>query len=172
MTNEEVGEINWTLNVGHPEPPPRRGGRSTTILVVRDVVNRFLSPENAQLVGLVVNDFGDRDDMGFEKHGQNLEANDGRFTEKDAYEELLDAAQYYKKLTLEEPESKHAERMYDRTVMLVMDARLGLMNKEAMTEAMDWRKPDENAQTGSVGNIEANRTDAPTRHREVLRKGE
>jgi len=171
MTNKEVGEVTWNINVANPEPPPKRGGRSTTILVVRDVIDRFLSRANTELVKSVVDDFGARDDMGFKKHGQNLESNDGRFTEKDAYEELLDAAQYYRKLIIEEPENHHAVRMYDKTLALVMDARFGLMNKDAMVDAMKWGGPnDEDVQRGYTEDTGTEGTDETPRHRPIIRK--
>jgi hypothetical protein len=150
VTSEEVRKIDWKINVSIPEPPPKRGGRSTTILVVRDVVARFLSDENADLVRAVVHDFGQRDDMGFDKHGQNLETNDGRFSGKDGYEELLDAAQYYRKWVEEEPGNSHPVRMYDRILMLVMDARLGLRDKDARENALDWEGPSEEKNPASA----------------------
>lgn len=76
------------------EPAPVRGGRSCTILVVNDVLN--LSQSQSAID--VVHDLVARDEMGYKKYGQNLETNDGRDTAMDAYQELLDAAQYQRKL--------------------------------------------------------------------------
>ena len=73
---------------------PNRGGRSVTILVVADVIN---CNDDIELSRTIVNDFVMRDEYGYNKYNQNLETNDGRPTEWDLYQELLDACQYARK---------------------------------------------------------------------------
>ena len=77
-----------------PLQPSQRGGRSITILVVADVLNKY---DDIELSKVIINDFVLRDAFGFEKHGQNLETHDGRPTKWDLYQELLDACQYARK---------------------------------------------------------------------------
>jgi len=127
------------LNVSIPEPPPQRGGRAITILVVRDIANKGWDDN---VVRDLINDFADRDDMGFAKHHQNLETNDGRFTEKDAYEELLDAAQYYRKMIEESVGDKvtFAMLMYHEVLNLVHGARVEFnqTTSKEHVDALNW----------------------------------
>ena len=78
-------------------PDPRRGGRSVTILVVRDVLDLYHDVDPETSVG-ICSDLSDRDAMGFAKYHQNLETFDGRPTRVDLYQEILDACQYGRKL--------------------------------------------------------------------------
>jgi len=146
MTNEEVKKIKWNIDVSIPEPAPKRGGRSTTVLVVRDVVERYLSADTVKAVRLFVADFGARDDMGFDKHKQNLETDDGRDSEKDGYEELLDASQYYKKLSIEKPTSRN-KAMYDAVLDLTFMARNNLIVRQEEFDAMDFESSEGAAHT-------------------------
>jgi len=83
-------------SVTEKQPPSQRGGRSCTILVVQDILSRVTAHQDrAKDVCL---DLAARDAMGFKKHKQNLETFDKRDTGMDAYQELLDAAQYLRKL--------------------------------------------------------------------------
>jgi hypothetical protein len=50
---------------------------------------------------LVMKDMQDRAEFGYNKYGQHLKPNDGRDTLVDTYQEILDAAQYIRKLIYE-----------------------------------------------------------------------
>jgi hypothetical protein len=50
---------------------------------------------------LVIKDMQDRAEFGYSKYGQYLKSNDGRDTLIDTYQEILDAAQYIRKLIYE-----------------------------------------------------------------------
>lgn len=76
-----------------PQPEPKRGGRSCTILCVEDLLTQW----GADGINVVF-DLCERDRMGFERYGQNLETGDGRDTLADLYQEILDAIQYGRKL--------------------------------------------------------------------------
>lgn len=90
------------------EVAPHRGGRSITIMVVDDLLREYPTADGIE----VAHDLAARDAMGFGKYGQNLETWDGRDTAMDAYQELLDAAQYLRKILEEKmpnPPSNVAE---------------------------------------------------------------
>lgn len=57
----------------------------------------------------VVEDMKQRDQFGLKKYGRHLEANDGRDTLVDAYEEALDLSVYLKKAIIERDEAKAAQ---------------------------------------------------------------
>ena len=114
-----------------PQPDPVRGGRSCTILVVRDLMDRCGNDLDDVIAG-VVRDLIARDAMGFEKYGQNLETNDGRDTLMDWYQETLDAAQYGCKYLEEHPGEHLAERAYQNDLTTCVRLR----------QLIDERKPD------------------------------
>jgi len=98
-----------------PQPDPVRGGRSCTILVVGDLMeNRGVGIDN--VIAEVIHDLIARDEMGFNKYGQNLEVNDGRDTLIDWYQEMLDASQYGRKYLEEHPDDEYAESAYKSTI--------------------------------------------------------
>lgn len=79
-----------------PQPDPKRGGRSCTVLVIDDLM-RYAGPDLDKFRDKVIIDLIARDEMGFKKYGQNLETYDGRNTLVDAYQEALDLLQYLRK---------------------------------------------------------------------------
>ncbi|MHC4302614.1 MAG: hypothetical protein ACYS7Y_35590, partial [Planctomycetota bacterium] len=80
-----------------PLRAPKRGGRSVTILVARDLLN-LLVEDDPSMAHQLVEDISKRDEYGYDKYGQNLETHDGRPTIWDLYQELLDGDQYARKL--------------------------------------------------------------------------
>ncbi len=94
---------------------PKRGGRSITILVVEDLIDDLdtsTDVDRVEATHSVIKDLIDRDRMGFDKYGQNLETYDGRVTLLDAYQEILDALQYLRK-AIEEMPRKRLRMMYN-----------------------------------------------------------
>ena len=57
------------------------------------------------ITDLVVDDIREREKVGYKKYGKALLPHDGRDSMQDLYEELLDAAQYIKKV-MEERDSE------------------------------------------------------------------
>lgn len=67
---------------------------------------RKLDGSQREVTKLVLFDLLERDRMGAEKYGGSLVTNDGRATKWDAYQEVLDLAQYMRKDIEEENEIK------------------------------------------------------------------
>lgn len=79
------------------QPDSVRGGRSVTVLVVNDIVQRRMRYTNFGYWLELITDLVDRDREGFRKYGQNLETHDGRYTLSDLQQEVVDAIQYARK---------------------------------------------------------------------------
>jgi len=105
-----------------PQPAPVRGGRSCTILVVADLMT--FDGIATEVRDAVIVDLIARDEMGFNKYGQNLEVGDGRDTLIDWYQEMLDAAQYGRKFLEEHPNDDDAKIQYLETLKICMHLRL------------------------------------------------
>lgn len=152
-----------------PLRAPKRGGRSITIMVVADVLN--LEQDDLGLARLVVNDFVSRDEFGYDKYGQNLEARDGRPTVWDLYQELLDACQYAKKLIIEEDVPSGMEHIYYSLMALVRDTRKAIHNAYEREDAMDWGKKNDSGKEGHTQFDSEEWTRVPERDCEELRPG-
>ena len=105
-----------------PEPEPKRGGRSITVLVVADLVDRYGIQQPATTHAIVA-DLVARDALGFERYGQNLETHDGRNTLNDLYQELLDGAQYARKAIEEGLDNAHLRSVYRDLLAALCDIR-------------------------------------------------
>lgn len=77
----------WLLVWGEPAPEPNNG-ESIHDLVIQDILSRK--------------------QMGLEKYGTILQANNGRNALKDAYEEVLDLACYLKQKLKEQESDNHS----------------------------------------------------------------
>ena len=152
-----------------PLRAPKRGGRSITIMVVADVLN--MEQEDLELAKYIVNDFVSRDEMGFNKYGQNLETNDGRPTVWDLYQELLDACQYAKKLIIEQDVPSGMDHVYYSLMTLVRDTRKAIHNAYEREDAMEWGKKDDGKKERYDRPAAEKWTHAPERDREELRPG-
>jgi len=124
-----------------PLRAPKRGGRSITILVARDVLNRF--EEDLPLAKQLVNDFAMRDDYGYDKYYQNLESNDGRPTIWDFYQEMLDGCQYMRKLIEEGKMPARMASVYPTLLEIVKITRVSIDNEQEGKGALDWSATDE-----------------------------
>lgn len=94
------------LKAATPEPQPVRG------------------PGGVKITPLVIEDLKARDEHGREKYGGPLVTNDGRDSLNDLYQEILDAAQYCKKLELELIEERASRgRAIDRIEELRIENR-------------------------------------------------
>jgi hypothetical protein len=113
-------------------PDPRRGGRSVTILVVRDVLDLFHDMDAETTVG-ICSDLSDRDALGFAKYHQNLETFDGRPTRVDLYQEVLDACQYCRKL-IEEQRIQNANPERDEEIYKTLLDVLFMVKQELEEE--------------------------------------
>lgn len=113
-------------------PDPKRGGRSVTILVVRDVLDLYHDVDPETSVG-ICSDLADRDAMGFAKYQQNLETFDGRPTRVDLYQEVLDACQYCRKL-IEENRIKSCDTMRDEEIYKTLLDVLFMVKQELEEE--------------------------------------
>lgn len=71
------------MSLSTPEPAPKEG-------------------DSPPIWDLVIKDMRDRDKFGRAKYGVPLKARDGRNTLVDAYQEILDAAVYLRKLIYEQ----------------------------------------------------------------------
>jgi len=111
-----------------PLRAPGRGGRSITILVVSDVVNRFV--DDPAIARVLVNDFVARDKYGYDKYDQNLETHDGRPTVWDLYQELLDGCQYNRKGIEEDSLPPGMEGVYPALLELTRITRRAIMDSE------------------------------------------
>lgn len=115
------------------QPDPHRGGRSITILVVQDILSGIspLLDGTGRDERQTIQDLIARDTQGFAKYGQNLETFDGRDTAMDAYQELLDANQYLRKLIEEHPDDPDIvilDFMYRQSLDLSVKMR-GYLNR-------------------------------------------
>jgi len=137
---QEVWQNILTREAAVPQPPSERGGRAITITVAADIAGLVKDPE---LVRELVLDFAARDDMGFKKHKQNLEVGDGRDTEYDLYQELLDAVQYNKKAILENDPATGIGHfyveIYERLIELVAQVKHQLLARPEYEDAMDFK---------------------------------
>ena len=120
--------------------PPKRGGRSVTILVARDVLNANID-DDPTMAKQLVDDIIKRDEYGYDKYGQNLETFDGRPTIWDLYQELLDGVQYTRKLIEEGNLPGEMVNVYPTLLELLRIVRLAINNMEGMEDALDWKKP-------------------------------
>ena len=111
-----------------PLRAPGRGGRSVTILVAADVVNRF--KDDPEMSRILVNDFVARDKYGYDKYGQNLETHDGRPTIWDLYQELLDGCQYNRKLIEEDAVPPGMDGVYWSLLELTLITRKAIIEME------------------------------------------
>lgn len=118
-----------------PLRAPGRGGRSVTILVASDVVNRFV--DDPKISRVLVNDFVARDKYGYDKYGQNLETDDGRPTIWDMYQELLDACQYNRKGIEEGSLPPGMEGVYQSLLELTRITRKAILGMEETSEEKD-----------------------------------
>jgi hypothetical protein len=131
-----------------PLRAPGRGGRSVTILVASDVLNRF--DDDPAIARVLVNDFVARDEYGYDKYGQNLETHDGRPTVWDLYQELLDACQYSRKQLEEGSLLAGMESVYPTLLELTRITRIAIINAEGEKSAMEWEKPSEKENHGDL----------------------
>lgn len=81
-----MSHINGTLDASKNEPVPHAGTTPIGVLVLRDMQARI--------------------DMGYEKYGTLLEANNGRDSLMDAYQEVLDLAMYLRQAIEERDNDK------------------------------------------------------------------
>jgi len=124
-----------------PLRAPKRGGRSVTILVARDLLNANIE-DDPIMAKQLVDDIIKRDEYGYNKYGQNLETNDGRPTIWDLYQELLDGVQYTRKLIEEGNLPGEMVNVYPTLLELLRIVRLAINNMEGMEDALDWKKPE------------------------------
>lgn len=124
-----------------PLRAPKRGGRSVTILVARDILN-LLIEDDPTMAHRLVEDISKRDDYGYEKYNQNLEAHDGRPTIWDLYQELLDGVQYTRKLIEEGGLPGEMACVYPTLLELTRIVRTAINNMEGYEDALDWEKPE------------------------------
>jgi len=147
-----------------PLRAPGRGGRAVTTLVIGDVVNRFTDDEPSHTRQLV-RDFIARDEYGYDKYGQNLEADDGRPTVWDLYQELLDGCQYARKQIEEKKLLPGMETVYPTLLEITLITRRAITNSMAEEDALDWGKPNEGK---SLGDTELVRPDDAEEHSEGI----
>jgi hypothetical protein len=124
-----------------PLRAPKRGGRSVTILVARDLLNAFIE-EDPNIAHQLVEDISKRDEFGYKKYGQNLETHDGRPTIWDLYQELLDGVQYARKQLEEGRMPEEMACVYPTLIELVRITRTAINNWEGFEDALDWKKPE------------------------------
>jgi hypothetical protein len=137
-----------------PLRAPKRGGRSVTILVARDILN-LLMEEDPSMAHQLVEDVAKRDEYGYDKYHQNLETHDGRPTIWDLYQELLDGDQYARKLIEEGNMPSEMACVYPTLLELTRIVRNAINNMEGYEDALDWKKPE----TADVGHIVSDGTD-------------
>jgi hypothetical protein len=124
-----------------PLRAPKRGGRSVTILVARDLLN-LLVEDDPSMAHQLVEDISKRDEYGYDKYGQNLETHDGRPTIWDLYQELLDGDQYARKLIEEGNMPQEMACVYPTLLELTRIVRTAINNMEGREDAFDWSKPE------------------------------
>jgi hypothetical protein len=124
-----------------PLRAPKRGGRSVTILVARDILN-LLIEDDPSMAHQLVEDIVKRDEYGYSKYGQNLEIMDGRPTIWDLYQELLDGDQYARKLIEEGSMPQEMACVYPTLLELTRIVRTAINNMEGFEDALDWKKPE------------------------------
>lgn len=110
--------MSGTDSFSKPEPPPKRNdGPALWDLVVKD-----LEDTNDPSRHLVITDARERDEFGAKKYGTRLQANNGRNALRDAYQELLDAAVYFKQDLVEKSDSR-IRAVYDEVLTLLLYLR-------------------------------------------------
>jgi hypothetical protein len=124
-----------------PLRAPKRGGRSVTILVARDLLN-LLVEDDPSMAHQLVEDISKRDEYGYDKYGQNLETHDGRPTIWDLYQELLDGDQYARKLIEEGNMPQEMACVYPTLLELTRIVRTAINNMEGREDALDWSKSE------------------------------
>jgi hypothetical protein len=77
------------------QPKPKKNdGPAVWDMVIQDMVSNFTDPADQDMVGKIIVDMKDRDEVGFKRYGTRLQPFNGRHALIDAYQEFLDGAVY------------------------------------------------------------------------------